>query len=83
MSPPSTTSTGFDPLTTVVGVHGTLYACPTLPALDRHLAELCERIRRATPRFPQLVREFRDEIDLLLDRRQWLELDLGVVPEAA
>jgi hypothetical protein len=75
------TTPEVDHLTTVTGVHGTLYACPDLAALDRHIVELCERIRHAKPRFPQLVEDCRAEIDLLLERRQWLEL--RGAPEAA
>lgn len=65
----------FDPLTTVIGVRGTPYPCPDLATLDDHIAWLCHRVANAAPRFPALVTEFRVEIDLLLDRRRWLELE--------
>ncbi|GEL26441.1 hypothetical protein PSU4_53950 [Pseudonocardia sulfidoxydans NBRC 16205] len=60
--------------TVVTGQRGTAYSCPDLDTLDGHLAALCTRIRQATPQFPSLVRAFRDDVDLLLDRRRWLEL---------
>lgn len=63
-----------DDPTVVAGRRGTNYDCPDLAALDRHLTALCARIRQATPQFPGLARAFRDDIDLLLDRRRWLEL---------
>ena len=64
----------FDPLVTVIGVRGTPYPCPDLATLDEHIAWLSHRIEHASPKFPMLVAEFRTEIDLLLDRRRWLEL---------
>jgi hypothetical protein len=74
---------GHDPLTTVFGAEGATYSCPDLPALDAHLASLCHRLQRATPRFPALVVLFRAEIDRLLDRRRWLELEAATVPGTA
>lgn len=71
-----------DPLTTVIGIHGTAYVCRRISELDGHIVGLCDRIRHATPRFPELVEDYRAEIDLLLDRRQWLELDPDL-PDAA
>ena len=63
-----------DPLTTVIGLHGSTYSCPDLPTLDGHLAALCSRLRHASPHFPALVLVFRAEIDRLLERRRWLEM---------
>ncbi|AEA28260.1 hypothetical protein ACFQ34_16195 [Pseudonocardia benzenivorans] len=73
---PKTTSSPEDSevLTVVTGPRGTSYECPDLATLDRHLTTLCARIRQATPQFPSLARAFRDDIDVLLDRRRWLEL---------
>jgi hypothetical protein len=65
---------GPDPLTTVVGPHGTTYSCPDLLTLDGHLAALCVRLRNATPQFPSLAEAFRADIDCLLERRHWLRL---------
>jgi hypothetical protein len=74
----------YDPLTTVIGVHGVPYPCPDLATLDAHIASLCRRIELASPRFGTLVADFRTEIDLLLDRRRWLEIKEPVqLPEAA
>lgn len=67
-------SPSADDPTVVSGRRGTHYECPDLAALDRHLIALCARIRQATPQFPGLARAFREDIDLLLDRRRWLEL---------
>ncbi|ODU06971.1 MAG: hypothetical protein ABS81_03140 [Pseudonocardia sp. SCN 72-86] len=69
---PKTVST--DDATVVAGHRGTRYDCPDLAALDRHLVALTARIRQAAPQFPSLARAFRDDVDLLLDRRRWLEL---------
>lgn len=62
-----------DPVTTVIGTGGTPYPCPDVVALDGHIVALAKRIGHANPRFPALVREFRADIDLLLDRRRWLD----------
>lgn len=68
-------SPAYDPLTTVVGLNGAQYACPDIATLDEHLAGLCRRIEHAAPHFPYLADAYRAEIDLLLDRRWWLELE--------
>jgi hypothetical protein len=73
-------TSGHDPLTTVFGAESSTYSCPDLEAVDAHLARLCDRLRLAGPRFPALVDLFRAEIDLLLDRRRWLELTAATVP---
>jgi hypothetical protein len=70
---------GHDPLITVFGAEGATYSCPDLQSVDAHLARLCDRLGYATPRFPALITLFRSEIDRLLDRRRWLELDAMVV----
>ncbi|MHA6794649.1 hypothetical protein ACVGVM_14245 [Pseudonocardia bannensis] len=67
-----------DPLTTVIGIRGTPYACPNIPTVDHHIAGLYTRIERAGTRFPDLVEEYWTEIDLLLDRRMWLELNAEI-----
>lgn len=63
-----------DPVTTVIGTGGTPYPCPDVVALDHHIVALTVRIGHAAPRFPALVLEFRADIDLLLERRRWLEV---------
>jgi hypothetical protein len=70
-------TSGCDPLTTVFGAESATYDCPDLASVDAHLTRLCVRLGLATPRFPALVALFRAEIDLLLDRRRWLELTSG------
>lgn len=87
----STPTPWVDPVTTVIGISGTPYPCPDIVALDHHIIGLTHRIGHAGPRFPALVREFRADIDLLLERRRWLEVALDVrdardafaVPDAA
>jgi hypothetical protein len=69
-TPPPT----FDPATTAIGVRGTPYPCPDIATLDTHLAWLRYRTQCAAPRFPALVTEFQFDIDVLLDRRRWLEI---------
>ena len=71
-----------DPLTVVDGLNGSTYPCPDIPTLDAHLAALSDRLRHAAPRFPHLVRSFRKDIDRLLDRRLWLELETGLATKA-
>ena len=80
MQAPAIDTGGHDPLTTVFGAEGATYSCPDLPSLDAHLAKLCVRLGHATPRFPALIQLFRSEIDRLLDRRRWLELESTVAP---
>ncbi|GLZ47615.1 hypothetical protein Acsp06_38000 [Actinomycetospora sp. NBRC 106375] len=74
-------TSGHDPLTTVFGAESATYRCPDLAAVDAHLANLCRRLELASPRFPALVALFRSEIDLLLDRRRWLELTADLTGE--
>jgi hypothetical protein len=62
-------------LATVVG-NRAWYSCTTLSAVDQHIARLHERIHQAGPRSRALVQELWADIDLLLDRRMWLQLDL-------
>jgi hypothetical protein len=61
-----------DLLTTVIGHRGARYRCPDISSVDLHITELHRRIGDTVPR---LVEELWSEIDLLLDRRLWLELD--------
>ena len=65
----------FDPLISVIGIHGTAYACPDLATVDAHIASLWHRIALAAGRFPTLESDFLFEIDLLLDRRRWVEIE--------
>jgi hypothetical protein len=63
-------------LATVVGDQGAWYSCATISAVDQHIVRLYERIGHAGPRSLAIVQELWADIDLLLDRRIWLELDL-------
>jgi hypothetical protein len=74
----STPEPPVDPLTSVLGVHGTPYPCPDIASLDAHIGWLCRRIAYANARFPRLVEAFRADIDRLLDRRCWLEIQDNV-----
>ena len=43
-----------------------------VPAIDRRIATLRERIETTSPRFAWLVPDYWEEIDHLLDLRLWL-----------
>lgn len=62
----------------VIGGRGTPYLCPNISALDRHIVRLYTHIKDTGPLFRELIQELWDDIDLLLDRRRFLELDLQV-----
>jgi hypothetical protein len=64
-----------DPLTTVDGLNGSTYPRPDIAMLDSHPAALCTRLQHAAPQFPSLAEAFRTEIDRLLHRRLWLQLE--------
>ncbi|MFI5611638.1 hypothetical protein [Amycolatopsis sp. NPDC051903] len=61
-------------LTTVTGRTGTQYPCPDLAAVDQHIAQLRQQIEDTPSCRRDLARELWADIDLLLDRRMWLEL---------
>jgi len=65
-------------LTTVIGGRGTPYLCPNISAVDHHIVGLYRRIEDIGPRLAKLVRELWTDIDLLLERRMFLQLDLQV-----
>lgn len=71
--PTSFAAAKHDPLVTVFGCHGTPYPCPDIAAVDNHLEGLRNRIVHAQSAFPGLIRAYRAEIDLLLERRMWLQ----------
>lgn len=59
-----------DPALHVTGSQA-IYPCPDVTSIDRHLADLRKKIRnvRAAGKYPQLVIQYRDDLDLLLERR--------------
>jgi hypothetical protein len=61
-----------NPLDLVVG-ECKEYACRDIAAVDAHLADLRERINLA-PQLPKLLKQYRADLDKLLDRRLWLEM---------
>jgi hypothetical protein len=65
-------------LTVVIGGQGTSYPCPSIFAVDQHIRRLYRHSEVAAPWHPELVEALRADIDLLLDRRLWLEMDPGV-----
>ena len=63
-------------LTSVIGRRGLPYACPDISAVDRHIGWLYRQIKDR--RLARFIQEFWADIDLLLERRMFLELDLQV-----
>jgi len=61
-----------DPFTTVIGKNDSWYPCPDTASVDRHIVELARRIGHAKRKYPELAKAYRADIDLLLDRRNWL-----------
>jgi hypothetical protein len=64
-----------NPLNLVVG-ECREYDCPDLASVDTWLSDLAVRIR-AAPKLPKLLKQYRADQDLLLDRRLWLEMTTG------
>jgi hypothetical protein len=64
--------------TVVVGTRGTEYLCPDVAAVDEHIAGLYMQIEDNRRWLPNLVDELWADIDLLLERRMFLSLDLQV-----
>jgi hypothetical protein len=62
----------LDPLVSLAGKVA-IYHCPNIETVDRHLANLTARIKLARS-LPNLVSLYRQDADLLLDRRRYLEL---------
>ncbi|WP_326834872.1 hypothetical protein VSH64_08080 [Amycolatopsis rhabdoformis] len=63
-----------DDLTTVTGRTGTLYLCPDLPAVDHNISLLYREIAHLPATHRDAERALWADIDLLLDRRKWLEV---------
>ncbi|GAB2995233.1 hypothetical protein LWP59_25195 [Amycolatopsis acidiphila] len=61
-------------LTTVTGRSGTLYLCPDTSTVDHHIARLYRRIEHTAAWRHEVLEKFWADIDLLLDRRIWLEM---------
>jgi hypothetical protein len=62
-------------LTVVIGGQGALYPCPNTSAVDRHIVRLYKQIEDTGP---DHVQGLWADIDLLLERRMFLGLDLQV-----
>jgi hypothetical protein len=63
-------------LTSVIGSRGTPYACPDVSAVDKHIAWLYWRIDGAGS--ASAIQDLWADINLLLERRMFLQLDLQV-----
>ncbi len=63
-------------LISVIGVRGTPFACPDVSAVDNHIAWLYRRIDGAES--ASSIQDLWADIDLLLERRMFLQLDLQV-----
>jgi hypothetical protein len=61
-----------NPLNVVIG-QCKEYDCASIAAIDVLLSDLVTRIR-AAPKLPKLLKQYRSDLDLLLDRRLWLEM---------
>ena len=59
-----------DPALNVTGATA-IFPCVDVKAVDVHLAELRKKIRnvRTTGKYPALICQYRDDLDLLLERR--------------
>jgi Uma2 family endonuclease len=64
--------------TVVIGSRGIEYLCPDVSAVDEHISSLYEQIEDNGRLVPNLVEELWADIDLLLERRMFLSLDLQV-----
>lgn len=70
-----------DPANQVQGAVG-VYDCATLAAVDKCIAQIVltrDKIL-ASGKYPELPAKYRADIDLLLDRRRWLEILLEEAP---
>ncbi|WP_433273603.1 hypothetical protein ACQPZA_22950 [Pseudonocardia xinjiangensis] len=67
-------------LISVIGVRGTPYACPDVSAVDNHIAWLYRRIDGAES--ASSIQDLWADIDLLLERRMFLQLDLQITDAA-
>lgn len=67
-----------DGFAVVIGCAGTGYSCPNIAAVDRHIARLYRRIEESGPWVAEMVDELWTDIDLLLERRMFLALDLHI-----
>ncbi|MCW2718204.1 MAG: hypothetical protein JWR81_2026 [Pseudonocardia sp.] len=65
-------------LTAVIGGRGTLYLCPDVAAVDQHIVRLYRQIEDIGLWLPELGQQNWADIDLLLERRMFLALDLQV-----
>jgi hypothetical protein len=65
-------------LIAVIGDRGRSYPCPSICAVDQHIGRLYRQIEVEAAWLPELVEELWADIDLLLDRRLWMEMDPGV-----
>jgi hypothetical protein len=74
MSRPSIPAPTDEPVTTIIGVGGSMYECPDIAALDGHIVSLRRCVELAGPEATILVRRCWADIDLLLDHRPWLEV---------
>ncbi|HVW44839.1 MAG TPA: hypothetical protein VHC18_26170 [Amycolatopsis sp.] len=65
---------GREEFIAVTGCSGTPYLCPDISVVDHHIARLYRRIEHTAVWRHEVLQEFWADIDLLLDRRSWLEM---------
>jgi hypothetical protein len=62
----------------VIGGRGTPYLCPNIGAVDHHILRLYKQIGAGVAGPSEVVQELWTDIDLLLERRMFLQFDLQV-----
>jgi len=72
----------LDPIQTVESViQGRRYHCADLVALDNHIRDLQVRIAQASKAPGGLVKQYKADIDALLERRSYMTLTGAKLPE--
>jgi len=70
-----------DPANQVQGAMS-VYDCPNLTAVDKHITQVNKAMRKiaASGKYPELPARYASDIDLLLERRMWLQVLREEVP---
>jgi len=59
-----------------------VYECPDLASVDKHIKQVGKTMRRISEsgKYSELPPKYRADIDLLLERRMWLQVLLEEAP---